>query len=497
MMQDSVPAANGPGAQCSRTGLIRRVFMSYSVEKISGNQVRIKFTVDPDKFEEAMQKAYLKIRGRISIPGFRRGKSPRKLIENMYGEAVFYDEAVDYIFPDVYTEAVEGEKLQTVDRPELEEISQIGSGKELTFSVKVYVRPEITLGDYKGLKAVRYTHTVTDEEIDARIARDVEKATTTQEVTDRPLEKGDIANLDYAGEVDGVAFEGDTAQGQTLEIGSGSFIPGFEDQMVGMTVGEERDLKVTFPEKYHAENLAGKEAVFHVKLNGIQTKVKPAMDDDFASDVSEFSTFEEYRADIVKKLQDAANGNADAEAENVLIQAAVDASDCDIPEAMIESELDQMMREMRMSMAYQGIRMEDFLQYTGQTMDQLRESRRGDAVNRVKTQLVLEAIGKAEGIEVGEEDTDKAIREEAEREGREYEDFKAGLNDRQKEYLRDTAMLRKTIDMIRNCAVIEDKDESERIKASDAVNAVSEAVSAVEKIAEDGEAEDGEDKKDE
>ena len=200
---------------------------------------------------------------------------------------------------------------------------------------------------------------------------------------------------------------------------------------------------------------------------------------------------------FAEKLQDAANGNADAEVENVLIQAAVDASDCDIPEAMIESELDQMMREMRMSMAYQGIRMEDFLQYTGQTMDQLRESRRGDAVNRVKTQLVLEAIGKAEGIEVGEEDTDKAIREEAEREGREYEDFKAGLNDRQKEYLRDTAMLRKTIDMIRNCAVIEDKDESERIKASDAVNAVSEAVSAVEKIAEDGEAEDGEDKKDE
>ena len=466
--------------------------MSYSVEKISGNQVRIKFSVDPGRFEEAMQKAYLKLRGRISIPGFRRGKSPRKLIENMYGESVFYDEAVDHIFPDAYTEAVEGEKLQTVDRPELEEISQIGSGKTLEFSVKVYVRPEITLGEYKGLKAVRYRHAVTDEEIDARIARDVEKATTTQDVTDRALENGDIANLDYAGSVDGVPFEGGTAQGQTLEIGSGSFIPGFEDQMVGMNAGEERDLTVTFPEQYHAENLAGKEAVFHVKLNGIQTKVKPAMDDDFAADVSEFATFDEYKADIVKKLQEAADRNADAEVENTLVQAAVDASDCDIPEAMIDGELDQMMREMSLQMAYQGIRMDDFLKYTGQTMDQLKESRRGEALNRVKTQLVLEAIAKAESLEVTEEENEQAIREEAEREGRDLEDFKAGLNDRQKEYLRETAMLRKTVDLLRNSADIEERDESERIRAADAVNAVSEAVNAVEKIAEDEEAEDGE-----
>ncbi len=463
--------------------------MSYSVEKISGNQVKIKFTVDQQKFEEAMKKAYLKIRSRVTIPGFRRGKAPRKLIENMYGESVFYDEAMDQLFPDVYSEAVDAEKIETVDRPELDEITQIGTGKDLEFSVKVYVRPEITLGDYKGLKADRYVHTVTDEEIQSRIDRDVEKATTTQDVTDRALEKGDVANLDYAGTVDGVAFAGGTAQGQTLEIGSGMFIPGFEDQMVGMNVGEEKDLKVTFPEKYQAEELAGKEAVFHVKLNGIQSKVKPALDDEFAADVSEFSTFEEYKADIAKKLQDQANENADTEVENTLIQAAVDASDCDIPAAMIDSELDVMMREMSMRMAYQGIRMEDFLRYTGQTMDQLKEGRRSEAQNRVKMQLVLEAIGKAENLEVSDEDVDKAVREEAEREGREYEEFKAGLNDRQKDYLRENAVLRKTVELIKSSAVITEKNESERIQAEDAVNAVNQAVSAVEQIAGDEAAE--------
>ncbi len=462
--------------------------MSYTVEKISGNQVRIKFTVDQEKFDAAMQKAYLKLRGRISIPGFRRGKAPRKLIENMYGESVFYDEAVDQLFPGVYGDAVEAEKIETVDRPELEEITQIGSGKDLAFSVKVFVRPEITLGDYKGLKADRFAHTVTDEEIQNRIDQDVQKATTTQEVTDRALEKGDIANLDYAGEVDGTAFAGGTAKGQTLEIGSGTFIPGFEDQMVGMQIGEDRDLKVTFPEQYQAEELAGKEAVFHVTLHSIQTKVKPALDDDFASDVSEFSTFDDYRADIAAKLQKTADENADTEAENTLVQAAVDAADCDIPEAMVNTELDSMMREMGMRMAYQGIRMEDFLRYTGQTEEQLRESRRSEALNRVKMQLVLEAIGKAEDIQVSDEEIDRAVRDEAEREGRDYEDFKASLNDRQKDYLKENAVLRKTVELIRNSAVITEKNESERIQAQDAVNAVNEAVSAVEKIADEEEA---------
>lgn len=454
--------------------------MAYNVEKISGNQVKINFEVAADKFEEAMQKAYLKMRGRINIPGFRRGRAPRKLIENMYGESVFHEEALDALFPDVYTEAVDAEGLKTVDRPALDEITQIGSGKELKFSVKVFVSPDIELGDYKGLKAVKYVHTVTDEEIDQRIGQDVDKATTTQDVTDRALENGDVANLDYAGTVDGVAFAGGTAQGQTLEIGSGTFIPGFEEQMVGMNIGEEKDLKLSFPENYQAEELAGKEAVFHVKLNSIQAKVKPELDDEFAADVSEFATFAEYREDIRRQLQEKADKNADTEMENSLLQSAVDASDCDIPEAMIESELDTIMREMQMRMAYQGLRMDDFLRYTGQTAEQMRENYRSEAHNRVKTQLVLEAIGKAENIQVSDEEVDEAVKEEAEREGREFEEFKKSLNERQMDYLRENAVIRKTVDLIKSGASVEEKNESERVSAADAVNAVQQAAEAVE-----------------
>ena len=464
--------------------------MAYSVEKISGNQVKINFEVAADKFEEAMQKAYLKMRGRINIPGFRKGRAPRKLIENMYGESVFHEEALDVLFPDVYTEAVDAEGLKTVDRPALDDISQIGSGKELKFSVKVFVSPDIELGTYKGLKAVKYVHTVTDEEIDARIAQDVDKATTTQDVTDRALENGDVANLDYAGTLDGVAFAGGTAQGQTLEIGSGTFIPGFEEQMVGMNIGEEKDLKVTFPENYQAEDLAGKEAVFHVKINSIQAKIKPELDDEFAADVSEFPTFAEYREDIRRQLQERADKNADTEMENSLLQSAVDASDCDIPEAMIESELDTIMREMQMRMAYQGLRMEDFLRYTGQTEEQVRENYRSEAHNRVKTQLVLEAIGKAENIQVSDEEVDEAIKEEAEREGREFEEFKKSLNERQVEYLRENAVIRKTVDLIKSGASVEEKNESERVSAADAVNAVQQAAEAVEAAEEAADASD-------
>ena len=457
--------------------------MSYTVEKISGNQVKISFEVEAEKFDAAMQKAYLKMRGRINVPGFRRGKAPRKLIENMYGEAVFHEEAMDLLFGDVYGEAVEAENLKTVDRPELDEITQIGSGKDLKFSVKVYVSPDIELGEYKGLKAVKYVHKVTDEEVESRIAQDVDKATTTQDVTDRALENGDLANLDYAGTVDGVAFAGGTAKGQTLEIGDGAFIPGFEEQMIGMAIGEERDLKVSFPESYHAEELAGKEAVFHVKLNSIQVKIKPERDDEFAADVSEFSTYQEYSDDIRRQLQERADKNAETEMENSLVQSAVDVCDCDIPEAMIESELDAMMRELQMRMAYQGIRMEDYLRYTGQTQEQVRENYRSEAHNRVKMQLVLEAIGKAENIQVTDEDAEQAIREEAERQGREAEEFKASLNDRQKEYLRENAVIRKTVELLKANAKVEEKSDTERLSAQDAVNAVKQAAEAVEEAA--------------
>ncbi len=452
--------------------------MGYTVEKISGNQVKIAFEIASEKFDEAVQKAYLKVRGRVNVPGFRKGKAPRKLIESMYGESVFYDDAFDILFPDEYEAAVKENDLKVVDRPEVDEVKQIGVGKDLQFSIKVFVRPDVELGDYKGLKATKYVHKVTDEEIDSRINQDVEKATTMADVTDRAVENGDTVNLNYAGTVDGVAFEGGTAENQTLEIGSGHFIPGFEEQMIGMNIGEEKDLQVKFPDEYHAENLKGKDAVFHVKVNGIQAKVVPALDDDFAADVSEYDSFDEYKKNIVKELTERAQKNADVQLENDLVQQAVDASDCDIPDAMIDDEIEIMLREMKLRMMYQGLRFEDYIKYTGQTEDQVKEMYRPEAKNRVKMQLVLEAMVKAENVEVAEEDVEKATAEEAERSGRDVEEFKKSLNDRQKEYLKENAAIRKVVDLIVASAQVEEKEESERIDASETIKAVEEAAEA-------------------
>ena len=452
--------------------------MGYTVEKISGNQVKIDFEIAAEKFDEAVQKAYLKVRGRVNVPGFRKGKAPRKLIESMYGEAVFYDDAFDLLFPEEYENAVKENDLKVVDRPEVDEVKQIGVGKDLQFTIKVFVRPDVELGKYKGLNATKYVHKVTDEEIDSRIQQDVDKATTMADVTDRAVESGDTVALDYAGTVDGVAFEGGTAKGQTLEIGSGRFIPGFEEQMIGMNVGEEKDLQVKFPDEYHAEELKGKEAVFHVKVNGIQTKVVPELDDDFAADVSEFDTFDAYKEHIVSELNERARKNADVQLENDLVQQAVDAADCDIPDAMITDEIEIMLREMKLRMMYQGLRFEDYLQYTGQTEDQVKEMYQPEAKNRVKMQLVLDALVKAEKIEPTEEEIEKAIADEAERSGRSAEEFKASLNDRQKEDLKENAAIRKVVDLIVAKAKVEEKDEAEKIDAAETMKAVEEAAQA-------------------
>ncbi|MBR3904126.1 MAG: trigger factor [Clostridia bacterium] len=454
--------------------------MAYTVEKVSGNQVKIAFEIAAEEFAAAVQKAYLKVRGRVNVPGFRKGKAPRKIIESMYGEAIFYDDAFDILFPDAYEAAVKENNIQVVDRPEVDTVDQIGVGQDLKFTVKVFVKPDVELGNYKGLKAVKYTHKVTEEEIDARIQQDVEKATTMADVEDRAVENGDIVNLDYAGSVDGVAFEGGTAQGQTLEIGSGRFIPGFEEQMIGMQLGEEKDLTVKFPEQYHAENLAGKDAIFHVKVNGIQVKVKPELDDEFAADVSDKENFADYKAAIVAELEEKAQKNAAIQLENTLVQQAVDAADCDIPEAMIESETDIMIREMQMRMMYQGLRFEDYLKFTGQTEEQVREMYKGEAKNRVKMQLVLEAMIKAEEIVPTEEEVEKAFAEEAERAGRTVEEFKASLNDRQKEYLKDNAAIRKVVDLIVETAEVEEKDEAEQVSVEDAMKAVEQVAEAAD-----------------
>ena len=435
--------------------------MSYTVEKIASNKVKLSFVESAESFDAAVEKAYLKDRSKINVPGFRKGKAPRKLIENMYGEGVFYDDAFELVAQPAYEEAIKAENLQVVDRPQVD-VQQIGAGQELKYTLEVFVKPDVTLGEYKGVAVEKNVEKVTDEAVEARIQNDVERASTTQDVTDRAVENGDIVNLDYAGSVDGVAFEGGTAQGQSLTIGSGMFIPGFEEQMVGMNIGEERDLSVKFPEQYHADNLAGKDAVFHVKVNGIQTKVRPELDDDFAADVSEFDTFEAYKANIVADLEKNAADRAEANLEDALVQKVVDAADCDIPDAMIQDEITTMLREMEMRMMYQGIRFEDYLKYTGQTLDQVRENYKPEAANRVKTQLVLEAVAKAENIVPTDEDVDEAIADQAKRVNRDVEEFKDSLSEQQKEYLKETAGIKKVIDFLKANAVITEKAAEEK-----------------------------------
>lgn len=435
--------------------------MSATYEKISGNKAKLSFTVPAAQFEEAMQKAYLKNRGKINVPGFRRGKAPRKLIETMYGEGVFYDDAFQEIFPDLYDEAVKENDLHVVDQPEVD-VKEIGEGKDLVFTCEVFVRPDVTLGDYKGLTVEVTKQEVTDADVDARIEQDRQKVARTVDVEGRALENGDTVNLDYAGSVDGVAFEGGTAEGQTLTLGSNQFIPGFEEQMVGMNIGEEKDLNVTFPEQYHAAELAGKAAVFHVKVNSATHTELPELNDEFAADASEYNTFAEYKDSIVKELNEKAAKNNEVAVENALVEKATANAQMDIPEAMIRDQVNYILREMQMRMAYQGLRLEDYLKYTGQTVEQLADMYKGEAEQRVKMDLTLEAIRKAEGVEPTDEDVQKQIAEQAERMGQKVEDFEKTLTDEQRGYLKDSAAIQKVVELLKkDCKVEEKKPETE------------------------------------
>ena len=435
--------------------------MSATYEKISGNKAKLSFTVPAAQFEEAMQKAYLKNRGKINVPGFRRGKAPRKLIETMYGEGVFYDDAFQEIFPNLYDEAVKENDLHVVDQPEVD-VKEIGEGKDLVFTCEVFVRPDVTLGDYKGLTVEVTKQEVTDADIDARIEQDRQKVARTVDVEGRALENGDTVNLDYAGSVDGVAFEGGTAEGQTLTLGSNQFIPGFEEQMVGMNIGEETDLNVTFPEQYHAAELAGKAAVFHVKVNSATHTELPELNDEFAADASEYNTFAEYKDSIVKELNEKAAKNNEVAVENALVEKATANAQMDIPEAMIRDQVNYILREMQMRMAYQGLRLEDYLKYTGQTVEQLADMYKGEAEQRVKMELTLEAIRKAEGVEPTDEDVQKQIAEQAERMGQKVEDFEKTLTDEQRGYLKDSAAIQKVVELLKkDCKVEEKKPETE------------------------------------
>ena len=426
--------------------------MATTFEKLSSNKVKLGFVVESDKFDEGIRKAYQRNVKKFNIPGFRRGKAPMKIIENYYGPGVFYEDAFDIIFPDIYRAALEEHDVKPVDRPELE-VEQIEKGKELKFTVEVFVRPDVELGQYTHLGIEKKVEEVTDDDVMADIERARDRAARYVEVTDREAKLDDQANIDYQGLLDGVPFEGGTAQGHELVLGSGAFIPGFEDQVVGMKIGEEKDLNVTFPENYHSAELAGKPVVFKVKLNSLREKEVPALDDEFVKDVSETAnTVDEYKKEIREKLEKQAEERADAAFESEIIETISDNAKIDIPKAMVEEQIDAMLRDMELRMMYQGLRMQDFLKYSGQTMEQLRDTYRQQAEDRVKTQLTIEAITKAEGIEPTDEEIDKELSRFAEQGKKTLEEFKKDMPEGDLAYFKEVATINKTVKFLKDNA---------------------------------------------
>ena len=409
--------------------------MSTTVEKISSNKVKLSFDIDAAKFDEAMGKAYIKVRGQVAIPGFRKGHAPRKMIENMYGEGVFYDEAFELIFDEVYGPAIDENKLEVVDRPQVD-IQQIGTGKNLQFTCEVFVKPDVTLGEYKGVEVKKEHTLVTEDDVNAEIEKERNKQAAEVSVDDRAVAEGDTVNLDYSGSVDGVKFAGGTAENQTLKIGSHTFIPGFEEQMVGMTIGEEKDLNVTFPTEYHAKELAGKEAVFHVKVNGITETQLPALDDDFAKDISEFDTLDAYKADVRAKLEAQAAERDNNVFTNAVIGKVMENATVEIPEAMIERQIDSMIRNFEARLAQQGLKLADFMKYTGQDEKSFRNQYRDQAEKSVRANLVLEAIENVENFEVSDEEIDAEIEKFAKQIGQNVEDLKKNLTEGDREYFK-------------------------------------------------------------
>ena len=441
--------------------------MQYSMEKLTGNKVKLSFTLPALDFEEAVQKAYIKYRGRFQVQGFRKGKAPRKLIERMYGETVFHDDALEILFPDAYIEAVEKEDLHPVDRPKVD-VETMEKGQDVKFSCEVYVYPEIKLGDYKGVEITRTLHTVTKEELDARLLQEQKQMARAVEITDRTVEDGDEVNLDYSCSVDGVKFNGGTAEGQKLVIGSKSFIPGFEDQLIGMNIGEEKDITVTFPKDYQADELKGKDAVFHVKINAISREELPELDDEFAADVSEFETLKEYKDDLQKKLQETADEQATTQARQALVKKIVEASEIDIPDPMVEDKLDDQLRDMDRRMQQQGLNMKKYLELTGQNEAQMRDMYRAEARNDLKTEMVVAEIIKAENIEADPEKVDELLSEFTAAMGKTLEEIKQDLNESQMGYFENRVKTTAALDLLWDSAVVKDEKEKKAAPAKKA-----------------------------
>lgn len=427
--------------------------MSLQVERLEHNMAKLTIEVSAEELEGALQKAYQKQKGKISIPGFRKGKVPRQLVEKMYGPEIFYDDAANALIPEAYAKAYDESGLDIVSQPKID-VTQIEKGKAFIFTAEVAVKPEVTLGQYKGIEVDSFSTEVSAEEVEAKLAEEQNKNARTITVEGRPVQDKDEVVLDFEGFVDGVAFEGGKGENYPLTIGSGSFIPGFEEQLIGVEPEQEVEVKVTFPEDYHAEDLKGKDAVFKCTVHEIKAKELPELDDEFASEVSEFDTLEEYKADVEKKLREEKESTGKRVQEDQAVNAIIANAEMDLPEAMIETEARQMLDNFAQRLQQQGLTFEQYMQFTGMTVDKMTEEMRPQAEKRIKTRLVLEAIVSAENIEVSDERLDEEVAKMAEAYGMEVDKLKEYMGDREKEQMKLDMAVQDAITFVVENAVV-------------------------------------------
>ena len=426
--------------------------MSLQVEKLEHNMAKLTIEVGADEVEKAIQAAYLKQRGKLSIPGFRKGKVPRQMIEKMYGVEIFYEDAINRMIPTAYSQAYDECGLDIVSQPEVD-VVQMEKGKPFIFTAEVATKPEVTLGEYKGLKVDKVPVEVTAEDVDAEIKRELERNARTVEVTDRSVQKDDMVTLDYEGFVDGEAFEGGKGTDYPLTIGSGAFIPGVEDQLIGAEIGQEMEVNVTFPEQYHSKELAGKEAVFKCTVHTIKEKELPELDDEFASDVSECETLAEYRQEVEKKLTERKQTQAREQIEDQAVDQAAENAQMDIPQPMIDLQVRQMEDDMGYRLQMQGMTKEMYFQMTGLTEDRMKQDMEAQAVKTIRTRLVLEAVAKAENIVVSEERLEEELKKMAETYGREVEALKEQMGEKRIEEMKESIAVQDAITLIADAAV--------------------------------------------
>ena len=428
--------------------------MSAKIEQVEKNVVKLTIEVDAVKFEEGMEKSFRKNVGRFSVQGFRKGKAPRKIVERLYGEYVLYDDAVNFVVPEAYDKAIEENNISPVARPEID-VEEIGGGKNLIFTALVTTKPEVKLGEYKGVKVAKVEYTVTDKEIEDEINKEAEKNSRLVEVTDRPVKEQDTVYLDFEGFVDDVAFEGGKGENYPLVIGSNSFIPGFEDQLIGSETGQDVEVDVTFPEDYQSEELKGKAAKFKCHINEIKYKELPAIDDEFIKDISEFETVDEYKADIKDKLEKAAADKTKGETENNVIEKISENAEIDIPEVMIENRVEDHLKDFENRLKYQGIGLEQYFSITGTSIEDFKAQNKERAMKEVKAQLVIEAVGKAEDIKASQEDIEAKLVELAELYKKEADEIRELFKADDYSYLKEQIVVTKTIDFLIDSTLFE------------------------------------------